>query len=249
MSHMKLSYIDLFCGIGAFRMAMQNISNKFQLNSTCVFSCDIDPHVQKIYQNNFGEKPFGDITKINETLIPDHDVLFAGFPCQPFSIIGRGNGFNDTRGTLFFDIARIIKAKNPECVILENVKRLVGHDHGKTFSRIIGVLMNLGYSISFRILNALDFGLPQKRERVFLVGSKRPFVFHWNLDKKPMRPLRSILENTIANKYFASADIQTKRKLSHKSKYHPSIWHENKSGNISSHPYSCALRAQASHNY
>jgi DNA (cytosine-5)-methyltransferase 1 len=246
---MKISYIDLFCGIGAFRVAMNNVAQKQKIHAECVFSSDIDPTVQKIYYDNFGDRPFGDITKINENFIPDHDILFAGFPCQPFSIIGKGNGFTDTRGTLFFDIARILSAKKPRGFVLENVKQLVSHNNGKTFSRILSILNELGYTISYKILNALDFGLPQKRERVFIIGTLNPLLFDWKLTKRPMLPLSSILEKNISNKFFASKMIQDKRKAKHKPLYTPSIWHENKSGNISSYPYSCALRAGASYNY
>jgi DNA (cytosine-5)-methyltransferase 1 len=246
---MKISYIDLFCGLGAFRVAMNNVAQKHKVDTECVFSSDIDQTVQKIYYDNFGDKPFGDITKINENFIPDHDLLFAGFPCQPFSIIGKGNGFTETRGTLFFDIARILSVKKPRAFVLENVKQLVSHNHGKTFSRILSILNDLGYTVSYKILNALDFGLPQKRERVFIIGSLSPFLFNWNLTKRPMAPLSSILERSIPEKFIASQAIQNKRKSKHKPLHMPSIWHENKSGNISSYPYSCALRAGASYNY
>ncbi len=166
MKDKNLKFIDLFCGIGGFRIAMEN---QWQ-NSACVFSCDFDSDSQKSYEANFGEKPFGDITKIHETEIPEHDILFAGFPCQAFSICGDGKGFEDTRGTLFFDIARILKAKQPKAFVLENVKQLVSHGSGKTLERILETLENLGYQVHYKVLNALDFGLPQKRERVFILG-------------------------------------------------------------------------------
>ncbi len=117
---------------------------------------------------------FGDITKIRENEIPEHDILFAGFPCQAFSICGDQKGFEDTRGTLFFDIARILQAKPPKAFVLENVKQLVSHNGGKTLRRILETLENLGYRVYYKIFNALDFGLPQKRERVFIVGFREP---------------------------------------------------------------------------
>lgn len=130
-----------------------------------MFSSDIDKFCQVSYEANFGEKPHGDITKIDEKEIPDHDILFAGFPCQPFSIIGQMKGLNDTRGTLFFDIARIIKEKRPKAFILENVKQLVGHDKGNTLKVIIKALKELDYHVQYSVLNALDYGLP-KNENV-----------------------------------------------------------------------------------
>ena len=245
----KLKFIDLFCGIGGFRVAFEEACEENEIQANCVFSSDIDKYAQETYEENFGEKPFGDITKIDENEIPDHDILFAGFPCQPFSIIGQMKGLNDTRGTLFFDIARIIKAKKPKAFILENVKQLVGHDQGKTLKIIVQSLRDLGYHVQYSVLNALDYGLPQKRERVVIIGHIEPIMFTFPNPEKPYKSLNNILETKVDKKYFASDFIQEKRKDKHKSSYYPSIWHENKSGNICSYPYSCALRSGASHNY
>lgn len=245
----KLKFIDLFCGIGGFRVAFEEACEENAIHSECVFSSDIDKYAQDSYEANFGERPFGDITKIDEKDIPDHDILFGGFPCQPFSIIGQMKGLNDTRGTLFFDIARIIKEKQPKAFILENVKQLVGHDGGKTLKVIVQSLKDLGYHVQYSVLNALDYGLPQKRERVVIIGHKEPIMFTFPNPEKPYKPLINILEKKVDRKYFASDYIKEKRKEKHKSSYYPSIWHENKSGNICSYPYSCALRSGASHNY
>ncbi|MDD2549118.1 MAG: DNA cytosine methyltransferase, partial [Bacteroidales bacterium] len=245
----KLKFIDLFCGIGGFRIAFEEACEENKIQAECVFSSDIDKYAQVSYEANFGEKPAGDITKIDEKDIPDHDILFAGFPCQPFSIIGQMKGLNDTRGTLFFDIARIVKEKKPKAFILENVKQLVGHDKGKTLKIIVKSLKDLGYHVQYSVLNALDFGLPQKRERVVIVGHKEPILFTFPNPQKPYKPLQEILENKVDEKYFASDHIRSRRKEKHTSSYYPSIWHENKSGNICSYPYSCALRSGASHNY
>ncbi len=245
----KIKFIDLFCGIGGFRVAFEEACKENEVQAECVFSSDIDKYAQESYEANFGEKPAGDITKIDEKYIPEHDILFAGFPCQPFSIIGQMKGLNDTRGTLFFDIARILEAKNPKAFILENVKQLVGHDKGNTLKVIIKTLKDLGYHVQYSVLNALDFGLPQKRERIVIVGHKEPILFTFPSPEKPYKPLIDILENNVAKKYFATDFIRNKRKEKHTSSYYPSIWHENKSGNICSYPFSCALRSGASHNY
>ena len=245
-----IKFIDLFCGIGGFRTAMDQACYENDLIPKCVFSSDIDSACQDSYENNFGHRPVGDITKVNEKDVPDHDILFAGFPCQPFSIIGQMNGFNDIRGTLFFDIARIIKHKKPKAFILENVKQLVGHDGGKTLKKILKTLQkDLGYHVQYAVLNALDYGLPQKRERVIIVGHREPIMFSFPSPVRPFKPLSQILEKKVDAKHFASDYIVEKRKNSHKSAYKTSIWHENKSGNICSYPYSCALRAGASYNY
>lgn len=244
-----IKFIDLFCGIGGFRVAMAEASKELNIQHQCVFSSDIDQYSQKAYYENFGDFPHGDITQINEEDIPDHDVLFAGFPCQPFSIIGQGRGFDDTRGTLFFDIARILNKKRPKAFVLENVKRLVGHQNGETFKKILETLREIGYQVDYKVLNALDYGLPHKRERVFIVGFHQSTAFEFPEKHNKCLSLSDILEKQIDQKYYASEHIRTKRQEAHQSKYDVSIWHENKSGNISSHPFSCALRANASYNY
>ncbi len=242
---MEFTYIDLFAGIGGFHQAANAFGGK------CVFASEIDAAAQKAYAANYGLTPQGDITQISAADIPDHDVLFAGFPCQPFSIIGARRGFDDTRGTLFFEIARILDAKRPRFFILENVKQLKGHDHGRTFARILQELDALGYGVSWKILNALDFGLPQKRERTIIVGFRNRRVnFDFPQGEGPGK-LEDVLERDgdVDPKFFASERIRKKRLERHASAYYPAIWHENKSGNISSYPYSCALRAGASYNY
>ncbi len=240
----RIRCIDLFCGIGGFRVAAED------LNWKTVFSSDIDEECQKAYEANFNEKPIGDIRKIDAKDVPDHDVLLAGFPCQAFSIIGSMKGFEDTRGTLFFDIARILEAKRPEGFVLENVKMLAGHNGGKTIRRIEEVLIRLGYEVDHRILNALDFGLPQKRERIFIVGMKGGLDFSFPEGGIPMTPLSSILEKKVPKSFYASDHIRGNRKRLHPNPHHsPAIWHENKAGHISSYPFSCALRAAASYNY
>ena len=215
----------------------------------CVLSSDIDPDCQKAYEANFGEAPAGDIHAIDANSIPDHDILLAGFPCQPFSIIGHRKGFEDARGTLFFEIARILEAKKPQAFVLENVKLLAGHNDGKTLARILEVLKNLGYQTESKIFNALDFGLPQKRERIFIVGFKKPNIFEWPKGGVPMKPLRDVLEKRVPKEYYASDYIRKRRLAEHLPTKEPTIWHENKAGHISAYPYSCALRAGASYNY
>ncbi len=246
-----IKFIDLFCGIGGFRYASQQAFEKLGIKGQCMFSSDIDKFAAESYEANFNEKPLGDITKVNEKDIPDFDLLFAGFPCQAFSICGLQKGFEDnTRGTLFFDIARIIKEKQPDAFVLENVKNLVSHDGGNTFKTIIHVLREeLGYYVDYRILNALDFGLPQKRERIIIVGAKKPFSMDWEFNIENIKTLKDILEDEVDRKHYASEEIVKKRKKMHAAQTVPAIWHENKSGNISSYPYSCALRAGASYNY
>ena len=147
--HKVVRFIDLFCGIGGFRIAIEQIAKEFDIRARSVFSCDIDEECRKAYAENFGENPAGDITTIKSEDIPDHDVLLAGFPCQPFSIIGHRRGFEDTRGTLFFDIARILQAKKPSTFVLENVKLLVGHNSGKTLRRIMSASQVVAYDNRF----------------------------------------------------------------------------------------------------
>jgi DNA (cytosine-5)-methyltransferase 1 len=181
------TFIELFAGIGGFRIALENLGGK------CVFVSEIDHYARITYQANFGDMPAGDITQIASAEIPDHDLLTAGFPCQAFSIAGRKAGFNDARGTLFFEVARILRDKQPKAFFLENVKGLVMHDRGRTLATILRILRNdLNYYVPDpQIVNAKDFGLPQNRERIYIVG------FRKNLGVKSFT-------------YPESLDIQTK---------------------------------------
>src|SRR3989344_5252408 len=247
----KFKFIDLFAGIGGIRIAFERAGGK------CVFTSEWDEPCQVMYEANFGERPFGDITKIIADEVPDHEILTGGFPCQAFSIIGNGRGFADTRGTLFFDVERILRAKQPKAFLLENVKQLTTHDDGRTFKVILEHLENLGYFVHYKVLNGLNFGVPQKRERIMIVGFKEnyPFEFPTSNGGKSST-LSDILEphNKVEKKYFLSDYIKKKlqRQLKEQGKqisYSPSVWHENKSGNIGIHPFSCALRANGSYNY
>ena len=241
----KFTYIDLFAGIGGFHCAANALGGK------CVFASEIDSEAKKAYEANYGITPYGDITQVDAQDIPNHDLLFAGFPCQPFSIIGNRLGFDDIRGTLFFEIARILEKKAPPMFVLENVKQLSTHNKGRTLATILKKLKDLGYKVHWKVLNALDYGLPQKRERTLIVGFKNHSVVFEFPKKQKMKPLKDLLEREedIDEKHFASEAIVMKRQAKHASLYDISIWHENKSGNISSYPYSCALRAGASYNY
>ena len=169
----NLRFIDLFAGIGGVRKGFEDPS------TLCVFSSEWDKHAIKTYEANYGEIPFGDITKINEKDIPDHDVLLAGFPCQPFSHIGKRQGFlHVTQGTLFFDVLRILKEKQPRAFLLENVKGLVTHNKGRTLQIILKSLEEIGYSVFFDVLDAQNFWLPQRRERILFVGFRADLTIH-----------------------------------------------------------------------
>ncbi|MFM6898314.1 MAG: DNA (cytosine-5-)-methyltransferase, partial [Microcystis panniformis] len=227
----KIRFIDLFSGLGGFRLAIEQVCRQQNLESDCVFSCDIDKDAQAIYHANFGDQPQGDITEIAALDIPNHDILMAGFPCQPFSICGDLKGFDDTRGTLFFEIARILKAKQPAAFILENVKQLQGHQQGKTLEVILDTLQDLDYYTDYRVLNALNFGLPQKRERIFIVGFRESRGFIWPKPALSRTSLTKILEENVSDFYYASARIQKSRLLKREGKKpysEPTIWHENK---------------------
>jgi DNA (cytosine-5)-methyltransferase 1 len=202
----KFKFIDLFAGIGGFRIAMQSLGGK------CVFTSEWDEQAKKTYEANFGEVPFGDITK-EETkkFIPDgFDVLCAGFPCQAFSIAGKRGGFEDTRGTLFFDVAEIIKRKQPKAIFLENVKGLFNHDKGKTLKTILNVLReDLGYFVPDpQVLNAKDFGVPQNRERIFIVGFRSDLGIESFEYPKPTNQNATFEEvkeaNPVSVKYYLS---------------------------------------------
>ena len=243
---MTIKIIDLFAGIGGIRLGFESYGCE------CVFSSEWDADAQKMYEANYGHKPHGDITLLDPKCIPDHDILLGGFPCQPFSILGKSLGFSDTRGTLFFNIEEILRIKKPFAFMLENVKQLRSHDRGHTLSVIIEKLETLGYFVHIRILNALDFGLPQKRERIIIVGFQEDIDFSFPTPLGYYQTLSQILEpdDAIDPTYFATEKIVSNRLEKIKKTYStPSIWHENKGGNISALPYSCALRAGASYNY
>ena len=184
----KVGFIDLFCGVGGIRLGME--SQGFE----CIFSCDINTECQKTYLENFGELPLGDIKTIDAKDIPTHEILCAGFPCQPFSISGKQKGFEDIRGTLFFEICRIIDKKKPEVVFLENVKHLVHHDGGRTLSVILHNLEELGYSVSWRVLNGADYGVPQNRERIIIIASTLGTFDFDKIEKKERKPLVNFLD-------------------------------------------------------
>lgn len=208
-----MRFIDLFSGIGGFRKSLESF------NQECVFSSDNDKYACETYKNNFNEFPFNDIKKIDSKSIPDFEILCAGFPCQPFSMAGYRKGFNDPRGTLFFDIYRILEEKKPKIFILENVKGLISQDNGNSFKYIIDSLaskvngelfvsnsnLNLGYNLYWGVLNSLDFNIPQNRERVFIIGFKDHDI-DFNFPKKEERKktLSSLLDNEPTIKRISS---------------------------------------------
>lgn len=210
-------FIDLFAGIGGIRRPYQ------KLGGECVFSSEIDKFAVQTYEANWGEKPSGDITKIDASEIPQFDILLAGFPCQAFSIAGKRQGFNDTRGTMFFEVERILEYHKPKCFMLENVKGLLSHDKGNTFKVMKDILENkLGYKIYYKVLNAKDFGVPQNRERIIIVGFKDHNV-HFEFPEPTGTPTRlgDILEKDVDPKYTISDKIwasHQRRKAEHRAK-------------------------------
>lgn len=239
------TFADLFCGIGGFHVAAA------QAGLSGVFACDIDADARHWYHANFGLRPARDIVAVEPDAVPDHDVLFAGLPCQPFSIIGNRAGLADKRGGLFGETARIVEAKRPRAIVIENVRQFTTNRNGEAIRWVLDTLKAFGYHVAWRVLNALHFGLPQKRERVFVVATTEPFGrrFPWPNGNVPMTPLSSILEPEPGPEHFVSQHIRKKRKAQHRAKLRPAVWHENKGSNVSSHPFSCALRAGASYNY
>ncbi len=208
-------FIDLFAGIGGIRTAFD------RLKANCVFSSEWDKFSQITYEANFGHKPFGDITKISAEEIPSFDILLAGFPCQPFSNAGHKKGFEDTRGTLFFDVCRIIAFHRPQVVLLENVKGFKSHDKGKTFVTVKQTLEDLGYNVYAQILNSRDFGVPQNRERIYIVAFKDPVKFNFPLPLESKANLGSIMESKIDDKYTISDKLwagHKRRKIEHQRK-------------------------------
>jgi len=213
--------IDLFSGIGGTRLGFHQTGNV-----KSVFSSEIDKFAVKTYTANFGDVPFGDITQVDEKDIPNHDILVGGFPCQAFSQAGKKLGFDDTRGTLFFEIARIIKEKRPKAFLLENVKNLKNHDKGKTFTVIENTLKELNYEVSSILFKAKDFGIPQNRERIYIVGFDRTQVSNFNDFQFPntlntKTTVGNILEKFVDNKYTISDKLwegHQRRKAEHKLK-------------------------------
>ena len=195
---MKITFIDLFCGIGGFRLALESLGAK------CVFSCDTDRQARKTYQANFGEEPEGDITTIAADSIPDFNILCGGFPCQPFSIAGKQRGFKDTRGTLFFEIARIIKAKQPKVVFLENVANLARHDDGNTLKVILDTLKGLGYDVHYQVLNAAHYGVPQIRKRIYFVCFRKNLQVDFSFPEPTFEDVavEDYLEENVDEKYY-----------------------------------------------
>jgi DNA (cytosine-5)-methyltransferase 1 len=192
----EFTFIDLFAGIGGFRIPLQELKGK------CVFTSEFNYQAQRTYEHNFGEVPFGDITTLDLNIVPKHDVLTAGFPCQPFSISGKMKGFEDTRGTLIYNVFQIIEKRQPKVVFLENVKHLIHHDKGITLKTIIKDLEALDYKVSWKLLNASDFGVPQNRERIIIIGHKKNKFDFTKLKTKPKPTLKDILDKNVEFEYL-----------------------------------------------
>ncbi len=212
----KLKVIDLFAGIGGIRMPFD------ELGAECVFSSEWDKHAQITYEANYGEKPSGDITKIKLEEIPEHDILLAGFPCQPFSNAGLKKGFSDTRGTMFFYIAKILEYRKPRIIFLENVKGFKSHNKGKTFKTVMRILEEMGYTMYSKVLNAKDFGVPQNRERIYMIGFlDKDTNFEFPTPLKKTTKVGNILEESVDDKYTISDRLwlgHQRRKKEHKAK-------------------------------
>jgi DNA (cytosine-5)-methyltransferase 1 len=192
-----IKFIDLFCGLGSFRLGMEKQGFK------CVFSSDINKHAREIYNENFGDIPNDDITKIEAEDIPEFDILCGGFPCQSFSLAGKQKGFNDTRGTLFFEILRITKYHKPKVLLLENVKNLLNHDRGKTFKIIVSSLESIGYTVSYKVLNGNDFGVAQNRERLIIVACLDNILFNFKyIQYQKQITIQDILEESEKYEYL-----------------------------------------------
>lgn len=216
----KIKIIDLFAGIGGIRLGFQNVSD----NIDCVFTSEWNRYSQQTYLENFDDDTIhGDITIISEESIPEHDILLAGFPCQPFSQAGLKKGFSDTRGTLFFDIERILIARKPQAFLLENVKQLKGHDQGRTLATIIEHLKNIGYeNVQYQVLKAKEFGLPQNRERIYIVGFLDNTI-KFEFPQPTFEPVKvgDILDEEVNEKYTISDRLwegHQRRKVANKEK-------------------------------
>ncbi len=223
---MKLKFIDLFAGTGGIRLGFEQACRELGIDTQCILSSEIDKHACETYKNNFGEEPNGDIRQI--TNVDKFDFLLAGFPCQPFSYAGKQRGFGETRGTLFFEIERLLKDHQPKAFLLENVRGLTTHDSGRTFKTIVKALEDLGYGVSYLLLNSSNFGVPQNRVRVYILGLlnkvpelnitsdkgsadshkfKSKHVQNSLFESKKYKVVKDILEENVDEKYFCSDDF------------------------------------------
>ena len=234
----KFTFIDLFAGIGGIRLGYQSLGGK------CVFSSEWDKEAAKTYYSNFGEEPFGDIQKIDPADIPDFDILLAGFPCQPFSIIGDKEGFkHETQGTLFFNIEKILIEKRPKAFMLENVRNLTAHDGGRTFRVILSHLQNAGYDVHYKVLNALDYGVPQKRERIIICGFRKPVAFEFPppIPISQRKTVADIIDREAENdrslRVRPAIRASRLQRIKDKNFPRPYISHENVAGTITPHSY------------
>ncbi len=253
---MAIRFVDLFAGIGGLRLALE------RAGSECVYACDSDEDAVQTYQHNWDDDiEHADVRALDPGTIPDHDILAAGWPCPSFSIIGDRKGLEDERGDLFFEIVEVLEVREPDAFLLENVKNLAKMEDGEVYDIIREELKDAGYTVHCKTLNALDFGLPQHRERLAIVGFRNdlddftiPTSTSDSLDseKEQREALDNLLVDDPSDEYLASKQIREDR---HNSVGNvedvpkPSIWHENRSQNIATNPYSCALRANASWNY
>ena len=199
-------FIDLFAGLGGFRLALQSFG------AECVYSSEWDKAAQAVYNDNFGDIPDGDITKVDEKSIPQHDIICAGFPCQAFSISGKQRGFEDSRGTLFFDVARIAKYSRPKVIFLENVKNFASHDGGNTLKVVQATLDELGYDVYYKVLNSVDYGMPQKRERIYIVCFRKDLQIKSFKFPKPF-PLTRHVEDFLEENCEVKPFEETKYKI------------------------------------
>lgn len=200
----NFTFIDLFAGLGGFRIALESLGAK------CVYSNEWDEPVRMVYADNFGDVPDGDITLVDEKTIPNHDILCAGFPCQAFSISGKQKGFEDSRGTLFFDVARIVKERKPKVVFMENVKNFATHDNGRTLDVVKSVMEELGYQFYQKVLNAADFGIPQNRERIYMICFRNDLYIEKFSFPKPF-PLRKHVEDFLLEDEKQVEDLYIQR--------------------------------------
>ncbi len=250
---MTVRFVDIFCGMGGFRLAAERAGGK------CVFSCDKDTDAKETYEANWEPVDEGDIHNVDESTIPDHELLTAGWPCPSFSIMGDQEGLQDERGHLFYNIIEILDTKETDAFVLENVENLVKMNDGQLFNQLKSELEDLGYYVDWEVLCSFDFGLPQHRERLVIVGFKQePDDFSIptkNADaletpEERRQKLSSILVDEPPDRYTASEEIRQKRQqIVDEEPPEPSIWHENRSQDVSVNPHACALRANASWNY